>query len=112
VKELFLFLNFHSPWWNDIDRGKPKDLVKNLSKSHFVHHKSHWTDLSKNPGHHGERPVTNRLSHGMAIFYLKFRWEILSFLFYKVHTLLTFNLSNKIVENIFTDMVSIIIYFA
>ena len=27
--------------WNEIDRGKPKYLGKNLSQSHFVHHKSH-----------------------------------------------------------------------
>jgi hypothetical protein len=27
--------------WNDIDRGKPKNSEKNLSQSHFVHHKAH-----------------------------------------------------------------------
>jgi hypothetical protein len=27
--------------WNDIDRIKPKNSKKNLSQSHFVHHKSH-----------------------------------------------------------------------
>jgi hypothetical protein len=27
--------------WNDIDRGKPKYSVKNLSQCHFVHQKSH-----------------------------------------------------------------------
>jgi hypothetical protein len=27
--------------WNEIDRGKPKYSVKNLSQWHFVHHKSH-----------------------------------------------------------------------
>jgi hypothetical protein len=55
-----------SPQWNDIDRGKPKNSEKNPSQCHFVHHKSHWIDLGMNPGHHGERPVTNLLSHGMA----------------------------------------------
>jgi hypothetical protein len=25
-------------WWNDIDRGKLKNLERNLSYQHFVHH--------------------------------------------------------------------------
>jgi hypothetical protein len=33
--------------WNEIDRGEPKYLEKNLSQYHFAHHKSHmdwpWT---------------------------------------------------------------------
>jgi hypothetical protein len=56
-----------SIWWNDTDRGKPKNLEKNLSQCHFVHHKSHWIDLEANPGRHSERPATNRLSYGMAL---------------------------------------------
>jgi hypothetical protein len=27
--------------WNDTDRGKQKNSEKNLSQSHYVHHKSH-----------------------------------------------------------------------
>jgi hypothetical protein len=46
-----------SPWWNDIDRGKPKDLEKNPSQCHFVHHKSHWTDPGANLGRRGERDI-------------------------------------------------------
>jgi hypothetical protein len=46
--------------------GKPKNSEKNLSQCHFVHHKYHRTDSGANPGYRGERPVTNRLSHGMA----------------------------------------------
>jgi hypothetical protein len=50
--------------WNDIDSWKPKNSEKNLSQCHCVHHKSHmdW------PGPPRERPATNDLSHGTALF--------------------------------------------
>jgi hypothetical protein len=54
------------PWWNDIDRRKPKESEKNLSQCPFIHHTSHWIDLGTNLGHCGERPATNHLSHGTA----------------------------------------------
>jgi hypothetical protein len=28
-------------WWNDVDRGKPKNVEKNLTQCHFVHHMFH-----------------------------------------------------------------------
>jgi hypothetical protein len=28
-------------WQKDTDRGKPKNLEKNLSQCHYAHHKSH-----------------------------------------------------------------------
>jgi hypothetical protein len=28
------------PWWNDIDKRKPKNVEKNMPQYHFVHHKS------------------------------------------------------------------------
>jgi hypothetical protein len=35
--------------WNDTDRGKLKNLEKNLSQCHFVHNKSHmdWPALTE-----------------------------------------------------------------
>jgi hypothetical protein len=62
----FLFLEMWSPWWNDSDRGKPKDSDQNLSQCHFIHHKSHSIDLGASPGRRGEKPATIRLSHGTA----------------------------------------------
>jgi hypothetical protein len=50
--------------WNETDRGKPKNSGKNLSQSHFVHHKSHIP--GSNPGLRGGRPTANRLSHDTA----------------------------------------------
>jgi hypothetical protein len=32
---------YEEPWWNDVDKGKLKNLVKNLSQYHFIHHEFH-----------------------------------------------------------------------
>jgi hypothetical protein len=55
--------------WNEIDRGKPKysggggEICPStiLSTTNPT-----WTDPGSNPGLRGERPATNRLSHGTA----------------------------------------------
>jgi hypothetical protein len=47
---------------NDTDREKPNS-EKNLSQCHSIHHKSHWSDLGTNPGHHSKKPANNHLSY-------------------------------------------------
>jgi hypothetical protein len=36
-----MIYEYGNAWWNDIDRGTPKNLERNLSQCHFVHHKFH-----------------------------------------------------------------------
>jgi hypothetical protein len=58
------------PRWNGTDREKPNNSEKNVSQCHFVHHKSQNDWPGREPGLRGERPATNRLSHGTTYWYL------------------------------------------
>jgi hypothetical protein len=42
--QFFSFLQVMEHRWNEIGRGKTKYSGKNLSKYHFVHHKSHMDE--------------------------------------------------------------------
>jgi hypothetical protein len=44
--------------------GETEVLGENLTQCRFVHHKA-WC-LDTNPGRHGGKPATNRLSYGTA----------------------------------------------
>jgi hypothetical protein len=51
ISFFFSFFQAMEYRWNEIDRGKPKYSVKNLSECHLVHHKSHmdWTGIEPGP---------------------------------------------------------------
>jgi hypothetical protein len=63
---LYQVLRVMDHQWNEIDRGKPTTCPNaTLSTTNLT-----WTDLGSNPGLRGERPATNRLSHGTAYTYV------------------------------------------
>jgi hypothetical protein len=51
------------PWWNDIDRGNQRTRRKTRPSATLSATNPTWTD----PDLHGQRPVTNHLSHGTAL---------------------------------------------
>jgi hypothetical protein len=53
-------------WWNDIFAGETEVLGENLPSATLFTTNPTWIDPEANPGLRGERPVTNRLSHGTA----------------------------------------------
>jgi hypothetical protein len=50
-------------WWNDIFAGETEVLGENLPSATLFTANPTWID----PGLRGERPATNRLSHGTAV---------------------------------------------
>jgi hypothetical protein len=52
--------------WNETDRGKPTTWRKTCPSATLPTTNPTWTDPESNPGLRGERPATNRLSHGTA----------------------------------------------
>jgi hypothetical protein len=50
--------------WNETGRGKQKYWGKTCPSATLSTTNLTWTDLGSNPGLRGERPATNRLSHG------------------------------------------------
>lgn len=48
------------------DRGKPKNLKKNLTQCHFVHHKFHMFSLVLTSTLHCVKPAPNCLSYSTA----------------------------------------------
>jgi hypothetical protein len=52
--------------WNEIDRGKPTTRRKTCPSVTLPTASLTWTDPGSKPGLRGERPATNRLSHGTA----------------------------------------------
>jgi hypothetical protein len=56
--------------WTEIDREKPTARRKTCPRATLSTTNPTWTDPGSNPGLSGERPATNRLSHGMA--YIRF----------------------------------------
>jgi hypothetical protein len=52
--------------WNEIDREKPTTRRKTCPSATLSTTNPTWTDPGSNPGLSGERPASNRLSHGTA----------------------------------------------
>jgi hypothetical protein len=56
-------------------------LGENLSRRHFVHHKSYLPEPGANPGRRGGKPAINRFSYGTSLLSKYFpenkRWTML-----------------------------------
>jgi hypothetical protein len=54
-------------WWNEDWQGKPKYLEKTCPSATLYTTNPTWPDPGLNPGRHGGKPATNRLSYGAAM---------------------------------------------
>jgi hypothetical protein len=59
-------------WWNYIFTGETEELGENLPSDTLSTTNPTWIDPGANPGLRGERPATNRLSHGTALLHTNF----------------------------------------
>jgi hypothetical protein len=59
--------------WNETDREKPTTRRKTCTSATLSTTNLTWNDPGSNPGLCGERPVTNRLSHGTVLTLLSCR---------------------------------------
>jgi hypothetical protein len=50
--------------------GETEVLWENMSRRHFIHHKSHLPDSGANRGRRGGKPAINRFSYGVALYSL------------------------------------------
>jgi hypothetical protein len=53
--------------WNDTCGGKPKNSEENMFSATLPTTKPTWTNSGANLGLHGERLVTNHLSHDTTV---------------------------------------------
>jgi hypothetical protein len=59
-----MIYEYRESQWTDTESEKPKNSEKNLSQYHLSAINTTLADPDANPGLRGERPATNRLSHG------------------------------------------------
>jgi hypothetical protein len=65
----WVIYEYGEPWWNDSDRGNPKNLEKKpVTVPLCPPQIAHGTDPGVNMGLCSERPAAYHLSHGMTIY--------------------------------------------
>jgi hypothetical protein len=67
---------YGEPRWNDIDRENWRTRTETRSSATLSNTHTTWTDPGAIQWHRGERPATNRLSHGTASDLSKLRLQV------------------------------------